>query len=253
MQVGILQCDNVRSSLSPNYGEYPSMIERGFAQHSETQAWTFRTYRVHEGVLPEHVDDCDAYVITGSRHSVLDADELWIHQLQNFIVRLNKAKIKTIAMCFGHQIMAIAMGGKVERADCGWQIGVHRTQVLKTTHFMQPPAEYFHLAMLCEDQVDKVGETATVLAATEQYGYAMLMYGEHFLSTQGHPEFSQEFAKALLNVRQEEFPTKRFENGMASFSELALDGELLFAWFTQFLLQVSSPTDAAELVTVDEK
>lgn len=213
------------------------MIEQGFATLGEPNSFTFRVYRAHDGILPDCVDECEAYIITGSRYSVLDTEALWIHQLQNFIVRLNKAAIKTIGICFGHQVMAVAMGGKVERADCGWQIGVHRARITQTAAFMQPDAEQFHLAMLCEDQVDKVSDNAVVLAAAPCCDYAMLMYGEHFLSTQGHPEFSPEFAKALLNVRQDEFPSKRFDNGMASFSAHALDGELLFAWFSRFLLQ----------------
>ncbi len=237
MQVGILQCDNVRSSLSEAHGEYPAMIEKGFSGLDDASPFTFRIYPVYEGVLPDQVDECEAYIITGSRYSVLDTEELWIHQLQNFIVRLNKATIKTIGICFGHQIMAVAMGGKVERADCGWQIGVHRSRVLQSKRFMQPSAEHFDLAMLCEDQVDKIPDTATVLAATPQCEYAMLMYGEHFLGTQGHPEFSPHFAKALLNIRQEEFPSKRFDKGIASFSKRPPDGELLFMWFSHFLLQ----------------
>lgn len=246
MQIGILQCDNVRSSLSPEYGEYPEMIEQKFAKLGKPQSLQFQIYRTHEGVLPDSVDECEAYIITGSRHSVLDTDELWIHQLQNFIVRLNKAKIKTIGICFGHQVMAVAMGGKVERADCGWQIGVHRTRVLHEASFMRPYAEYFHVAMLCEDQVDKIAGEVTVLATTPKCDFAMLMYGEHFLSIQGHPEFSPEFAKALLAVRQDEFPSKRLDVGMASFSTHKLDGERLFTWFLNFLCQVPEAVESEE-------
>ncbi len=212
------------------------MFASGFQALGDDSAFSFVTYPAHEGVLPDTPEECDAYLITGSRHSVLDADKLWINQLQNFIVRVNKAMIKTIGICFGHQIMAVALGGKVERADCGWQIGVHRTNILKQQPFMRPFESPFHVAMLCEDQVVCVDESATVLAETAQCEFAMLQYNHHMLGMQGHPEFNQAFAKASLNVRQEDFPRKRFDIGMESFSQQALDAELLFQWFANFLL-----------------
>lgn len=243
MQIGVLQCDNVRSSLSPKYGEYPQMFETALLATENKDSLTFRTYKAHEGLLPECIEECDAYIITGSRYSVLDTEILWINQLQHFIVRLNKAMVKTIGFSFGHQIMAVAMDGKVERVDNGWQIGVHETRVIHPVDFMKPKAESFNIPMFCEDQIVKIGETGTVLAEAKCCRYAMVQYGTNMLSMQGHPEFSLEFSKALLNVRQEEFPHKRFDNGMTSFSEKALDGELLFTWIMRFLQQDNTASD----------
>lgn len=233
MRIGILQCDDVRSSLSPEFGEYPEMIESRLAGLDER--FTFKTYKAHQGLLPDCVHDCDAYILTGSHYSVFDNEALWINSLQDFVVRLNKAKIKTIGICFGHQLIAGVMGGKVERADCGWLIGVHEVQIQHIQPFMQPLAKQFHIAMMCEDQVQTVSDEATVLASSPKCPYAMLQYDEHMLTIQGHPEFSQAFAKCLLNVRQDEFPSKRYEIGAQSFAEHQLDGELIFNWFAHFL------------------
>ncbi len=221
------------------------MFEHGFLSLDENAPFSFTTYCAYEGVLPESPEECDAYIITGSRHSVLDTEVLWINQLQHFIVRLNKAKIKTIGVCFGHQIMAVAMGGKVERADCGWQIGIHPTNILRQQSFMRPPEEIFYIAMFCEDQVVSLGESAIVLAEADKCKFAMLQYGDHMLSLQGHPEFNQAFAKASLNVRQEDFPSKRFDEGVESFSKQDLDGELLFQWLSAFLLDDWDPAEPA--------
>lgn len=245
MRIGILQCDDVRSSLSVEFGEYPSMIADQLAIADET--FEFHTYRVHEGVLPDCIHDCDAYVITGSRHSIFDAEVLWINCLQNFIVRLNKAKIKTIGICFGHQLMAEALGGKVERADCGWLVGVHKVTMKQHKAFMQPSAERFYVAMMCEDQVQQISETAEILASSKNCEYAMLQYGDHMLSVQGHPEFSPEFAKRLLRIRQDDFPSKRYEKGSASFAEHELDSGLIFKWFARFLAEGYEPEQAEAL------
>lgn len=243
MKIGILQCDDVRSSLSAEYGEYPDMITAGLAQqHAD---FSFQTYKTHHGILPECIEECDAYIITGSRYSVLDSEVLWINGLMNFVLRLAKAKIKIIGICFGHQLLAEAMGGKVERADCGWLVGAHEITIQTPQDYMQPEKSHCQLAMLCEDQVQKISKEATVLATSPKCEYAMLQYNGHILSVQGHPEFSAEFAKDLLNVRQDEFPSKRYERGSQSLSEQTLDGELIFRWFTHFLLADSTADLAA--------
>lgn len=236
MRIGILQCDNVRSTLSESYGEYPDMIKSAFEAVDDT--FTFTSYPTYLGVLPDEINDCDAYIITGSRHSVFDHDKvLWINPLRDFVVKLNKAKIKLLGICFGHQLIADAMGGKVERADCGWQIGVHRAEISHNAPFMEPKTGAFYVPMMCEDQVQSLGDTAEVLASSPNCEYAMIQYESHILTTQGHPEFSQAFAKALINLRQDEFPSKRLAAGLTSFSENEIDSELLFTWFANFLKQ----------------
>ncbi|PID66183.1 MAG: GMP synthase [Gammaproteobacteria bacterium] len=233
MRIGILRCDKVRSTLSAEFGEYPHMIEQAFTALNNTLS--FQTYCVDEGQLPECTDECDAYIITGSRHSVFDPDELWINPLRDFIVRLHKAKIKTVAICFGHQLMAEAMGGKVERADNGWQIGVHETTIAQQKTFMQPYMASLYVIMMCEDQIQTLPESATVLATSQDCQYMMLQYDNHFLSIQAHPEFSLDFAKALLNICQDELPAKRLEKGLSSLSEDKINNELIFRWFLNFL------------------
>ncbi len=236
MQIGILQCDSVRSTLSETYGEYPAMIEAAF--RATDDSLTFKTYPSYLGVLPDDIENCDAYIITGSRHSVFDHDEeLWINPLRDFIIKLNKAKKKLLGLCFGHELIADVMGGKVERADCGWQIGIHTVEITQHRDFMQPKTDALYLPMMCEDQVQSIGEEATIMAQGKNSQYAILQYGDHILTTQGHPEFTQDFAKALITLRQDEFPSKRFEKGLASFSENQTDRETVFRWFTNFLKQ----------------
>lgn len=233
MRIGILRCDRVRSTLSAEFGEYEQMIENQLAVIDDN--FDFISYHADEGLLPDDIDDCDAYIITGSRHSVFDNAELWINQLRDFVVRLYKADIKTIGICFGHEMMAEAMGGKVERADCGWQIGIHCADVINQKSYMIPSLAHIYLPMMCEDHVQSIPENATVLASSENCKYFMLQYGEHFLSLQAHPEFSKSFAKSLISVRKDEFPQKRLEKGLASFNEHEIDSSIIFQWFAHFL------------------
>lgn len=242
MQIGILRCDDIRSSLSAEYGQQDEMIMAGFLQaQAENSAYealpiTFKSYDAFSRKLPENLDECDAYVITGSRFSVLDSGDVqWMNQLQNFIVRLHKAKIKTIGLCFGHQIIATALGGKIERAEQGWQLGVYKANITQTATFMQPEANTFYVVMISEDEVTLLPPQSEVLASSQNCPYLMVQYSETMLGCQGHPEFSKPFAKALLNIRKEEFPRKRFDDSIVSFNEYTPDNALLFSWFLDFL------------------
>ncbi len=201
----------------------------------QNDSYTFTTYKAHKGILPASEYECDAFILTGSHHSVFDPDVLWINSLQTFVIRLHKADIKTFGICFGHQLIAETMGGKVERADYGWQVGVHQAQVQQTASFMQPEKQVFNIAMMCEDQIQTLPESATVLASSPRCDYMMLQYGKHMLSIQGRPEFSQSFAKALINTRHHDFPQKRLEAGLTALDEKPLDNDLFFSWVNHFL------------------
>ncbi len=242
MRIGILRCDKVESTLSVDFGEYPEMIEAGFS--AQDVPFEFKTYATDDGILPESVDECDGYIITGGSYSVFDTDELWINQLRDFIVRLNKAQVKTIGISFGHQLMAEALGGKVERADCGWKIGVHEGRMQDTESYMHPESPSIHIAMMCKDEIVSLPEDAKVVATSKSCDNLILQYNGHFLSTQGHPEFTQEFAKALIAIRKDEFPSKRLEKGLASFSENTLDVAILFQWFANFLTENEDSEDS---------
>lgn len=237
MRIGILQCDDVRSSLSTEFGEYADMIQVSFNELDSETPFEFEVFKAHLGQLPDCVEEYEAYIITGSRHSILDSDALWINSLVDFIVRLNKAQITAIGIGFGHHLIAEAMGCKIERSDMGWLIGVHAVTVQHEAAFMSPKTGEYRLAMLSSDQVQAITEQTTVLAGSPKCPYAMLQFGDNMLGVQGRPEFSAAFAKRLLTLRQEEFPSKRFANGIASFSEQTQDNALMFSWFAHFIEQ----------------
>src|SRR5690606_23965151 len=90
--------------------------------------WAF--YDVVNDHFPESADECDAYICTGSRYSVYD-DMPWIKELKHLVQELYQLQIPYIGVCFGHQMLAEALGGKVEKAAAGWCVGVHTFRVLQ--------------------------------------------------------------------------------------------------------------------------
>ncbi len=187
MLIGILQTGLAPEALGPTMGDYPDMFVRLLDGHG----FTFRTYRVVDGALPADVHDCDGWLITGSRHGVYE-DHPWIAPLEDFIRKAFAAHVPVVGICFGHQIIAQAMGGRVEKFSGGWSVG---------------PTEYdfqgkpVTLNAWHQDQVVKKPDSATVIARNDFCENAALLYDDRALTIQAHPEFSAPFLDGLMKTR----------------------------------------------------
>jgi len=118
MLIGILQTGQSPDMLAPTAGDYPDMFVRLLAD----QGLQFRTWRVLDMDLPADVHECDGWLITGSRFGVYE-DHPFIKPLEDFIRRAYAAQVPMVGICFGHQIIAQAMGGRVEKYQGGWSVG----------------------------------------------------------------------------------------------------------------------------------
>ena len=187
MLIGILQTGLAPDILVEKSGDYPDM----FARLLDGHGFTFRTYRVVEGQFPASVKECDGWLITGSRHGVYE-DHDWIPPLEQFIRDAYAAHVPMVGICFGHQIIAQAMGGKVERYDGGWAVGA-------TDYDFQ--GEHITLNAWHRDQVVKAPDSAKVIATNDFCTNAALLYDDRMLTVQAHPEFRPEFVDGLMQTR----------------------------------------------------
>ena len=230
MKIGILLCDNVREHLQPAHGNYPEMFQEMFL--AEDSSCEFKLYRALDGDLPHSTNECDVWLITGSRCSVYE-DLPWIPPLKAFVQKLYQDQCKLVGICFGHQLMAEALGGKVTLSEKGWGVCMSFNKVSTHKHWMQPDREDFNLLVSHQDQVTTLPGNAQVLAGSDFCPYYMIQYGDHFLSIQGHPEFSPDYAKTLMLFRQDRIPAKRIEEGLESLS-CAPDKALATQWLLRF-------------------
>ena len=187
MQIGILQTGQAPDILKDASGDYPDMFARLLAD----RGLTFRTYLVEEMAFPADIHDCDGWLITGSRHGAYE-DHPFIKPLEDFIRRAYAAKVPLVGICFGHQIIAQALGGKVERYDGGWSVG---------------PTEYdFDGEVLTmnawhRDQVTALPEGAKRIGTNAFCENAALVYGDRAFTVQAHPEFADNFVDGLMQTR----------------------------------------------------
>ncbi len=235
MKLGILKTDNVRQQLVDTHGEYPGMFQNLLS--AADGALEYVTYEVMQQQYPANLDDCDAYLMTGSKFSVYD-DELWIARLGEFVQQLHAVEKKLVGICFGHQMVAHFLGGRVEKSVRGWGIGVHEYFWSDASTALDCKGNSFHLLCSHQDQVVELASASEVLAGSEFCPYAMTRIGQHVLTLQAHPEFSPAYAAELFELRREIYPEDVYLAAMASMQQ-PVDAQMAAGWIVNFLLAKS--------------
>lgn len=187
MHIGILQTGLAPDDLKPVTGDYPAM----FARLLDGHGFTFSTFVVCNGEMPPGIDAADGWLITGSRHGAYE-DHPWIPPLEAFIRALHAARRPLVGICFGHQIIAQALGGRVEKFPGGWAVG-------RTAYAFE--GQTVHLNAWHQDQVVDLPDGARVLGHNAFCANAMLAIGDHILTVQAHPEFDGGFIDGLIETR----------------------------------------------------
>ena len=186
MLIGILQTGYAPDSLR-EAGDYPDM----FARLLDGHGFTFRTYRVVDMEFPASAGECDGWLITGSRHGTYD-DLPFIAPLEQLIRDAFGGRVPVAGICFGHQIMAQALGGKVEKYKEGWSVGPTGYDF---------GGESLTMNAWHQDQITSPPPGAKVIASSPFCRYAGLAYDDRGLSVQAHPEFGDDFIAGLIDTR----------------------------------------------------
>lgn len=231
MNIGILQCDQVDPDLLAVHGTYPDMYKK--LLHQVAPEWHFAVYDVRNNEFPKSIDAADAYLITGSRHGVND-DFPWICSLEELTRSLHAARKKVIGICFGHQLIVKALGGKVIKSPRGWGIGMSVNQIIQHKSWMLPTQERLNLIMSHQDQVVAIPSETDVLASSDFCPFYMLQINDNFVTVQGHPEFSKNYFQSLIELRKQKFDKKLYEQGVKSL-QLKCDDRVFAGWIVNFL------------------
>ncbi|ONK75399.1 uncharacterized protein A4U43_C03F16450 [Asparagus officinalis] len=194
----VLLCADDSDYVKKMYGGYFEVFVGLLGEEGET--WDL--FRVSSGEFPADDDVAlyDGFVITGSCNDA-HGDDDWICQLLRLLRRLDSLKKKVLGVCFGHQILSRALGGKTGRAIKGWDIGItciHPSRSNKLLSSLRIPS---HLPIIeCHrDEVWELPPCAEVIARSERTGVEMFRYGEHVMGIQGHPEYTKDILLSLID------------------------------------------------------
>lgn len=219
--------------IEAKFGRYPQMFERLF--NAVDNQVNFHFYQVIDGEYPQDIDECDGYLITGSRHDSF-AQTPWILELSRFISTLAEQDKKLIGICFGHQLIAHTLGGQAARCDKGWGVGVHDYALNTDLNlaWMDSAPKRLRLPVTHQDQVLSLPNKATVLASSPFCRYAAYVIEANILCFQGHPEFSTEFGRELLLQRQDIIEKSTYVQAYDSFAD-ENDNQQVARWMLAFM------------------
>ena len=205
-KLGILLADSLSDELQPEFSSYTRIFER-FVSDFVSDTMQIRAYEAFATEFPVDLDECDAYLITGSQYSVYD-DLPWIHLLFSWIREAFAAKKPLIGICFGHQAIAQALGGEVKAAESGWVVGAPEYDRVMENGAWRDLPEKVRLLASHKDQVVQLPNRAVNLLKTKVCKHAGFYIDDHVLTMQFHPEFDVEFLSRLMKKREKELGGK---------------------------------------------
>jgi GMP synthase-like glutamine amidotransferase len=217
MKLTIIQTGDVPVSLRPQFGAYPPMFQRMF--DAAGVSFDYETVAIHDGAPFPDPAQLEGIIVTGSAAGVYDSHFGWMEPLRAFIRAAYAEKIPMLGICFGHQIMADALGGEVRKSEKGWGLGRHVYDVKSRPAFLATEEPALAIACSHQDQVIAPPAEADVFLASEFTPNAGLLYRNGAaISLQPHPEFDDAYTIALAQMRRGKAPDEVVDTALASIA-----------------------------------
>jgi len=235
-RIAILETGHPPEHLKDDFDDYPARFRALLGEGVPTTR-----FDVQSGQLPEDPSVFQGAIVTGSAAGVYD-DLPWIPQLIDWL-RAARGRTRLVGICFGHQALAHAFGGVVEKSHKGWGVGLHRYDVREDAPWMHPRARTIAIPVSHQDQVVAVSDDARVIASSAFTPYAGLAWGDDAISFQCHPEFQPDYAAALIEGRRgARIPHDVADQAIDSLKR-PNDRAVLTAWIRAFLLLTPPPVE----------
>lgn len=229
-RIGLLLVGHIDAGSLHVGGDYPEL----YAGILADKGIELTTYRCDEGQMPESLTEQDGFMCSPSRLSVYD-DHAWLRDVETLLRDLVAKEKPYVGICFGHQLMAQALGATVKKADYGWGIGAKHYEVVAKQPWMDSSDEIV-LAASHQDQVQSLPDGAQLLARADYCPIGGMTIGETAWTLQVHPEFSPALADSLLATRLALFGEEKAEAARNTLAE-GLQQQRIAGWISNFFHQ----------------
>jgi GMP synthase-like glutamine amidotransferase len=231
VKLTLIQPTDVPGPLRDRFGVYHLMFERFFGG----AGFTFEAVRLSEGAPLPDPATLDATLVMGSGAGVYDTHYPWMDPLRDYIRAAYAAKTPMLGICFGHQIIADALGGDVRKSEKGWGLGRHVYGVKSRPAHIGGTLPEFAIACSHQDQVITPPAEAETFLASDFTPHAGLIYRNGAtMSLQPHPEFEDDYAQALAELRRGKASDEVVDTALASLSRKS-DSREMGGYLTAFL------------------
>jgi GMP synthase-like glutamine amidotransferase len=229
--IGILACDHVGPELrdASRGRDYDDMY--GEMMRAAEPSIRTRTYDVVGGELPDSPLECDAWVITGARYDAY-RDEPWIVALRTFIAGVVEHRSRLVGVCFGHQAVAHALGGKAENTGT-WKAGPQLLHVDDTPWFEGGAVRVYAMH---QDVASVIPPGARTIASGATAEHPMFLVGDNILCIQDHPEYDAAYISGLVEARRPRMGDEVTDAALATIATESVDNAVTGRWLTDFLL-----------------
>lgn len=222
LRIGVLLCDHVMAELGHLVGgDYDNLFDEFLSTAADAcgVAIELSFFDAVNGELPDGVDACDAWVVTGSQHDAY-ADNSWTNNLRAFVREVIEADDRVAGICFGHQLIATAMGGVVEPRE-QWHIGPHPLKLHATPWFAETEV---HLHAMHRDIVTVLPPGATVIGEGTTADVPAYLLGDNVFCVQDHPEFPAPYVAALIAARSDRIDADTSVSAQGAIDHQPTDG-----------------------------
>lgn len=232
MRAIVLRTGDAVAPVAARRGEFFSWIVR---EVSDAWAGEWEEVDVRGDTSLPDPKGAAAFIITGSSSSVTERAP-WMLRLEAFVRQAVEAETPLFGICFGHQIVAQALGGHVARNPRGREIGTQHVRV--TPHAVGHPlfarlgsafvANHTHV-----DSVVRLPDGARLLAETDIEPHAAFALGAHVTCVQFHPEFDGDTMRGYIEARTPVLFAEGFNAGalLENASDTPEAGSMLRAFF----------------------
>ena len=123
-------------------------------------------------------------------------------------------QVPIFGVCYGHQLLAYALGGVVDYHPDGMELGTHDIELLAAAvqdPLLTPLPRRFPVNLIHSQTVLTPPPGAVVLARSQGDPHQILRYGENAITVQFHPEFTAGVMQGFLRSMTAEQPDRKQE------------------------------------------